>query len=242
MAATRLDDTREIGEYKGFKIVLTEMPIFSNSINRNVQLRRNSSIDIEFSKTELGNFVRMDNILNKIPDLLNSEKINLEKLQNRQEDIVGQIDLPFKYEDEYKTKKERLGQIELEINQQATSDASPIEICKKKVKNYLRQENLMKLNYKNIQDMDKIILYDGNISKGHLKVELCFSTLELTRYLNEEAVSVESFATTDELYVNFIESLSVERLTDIDNALLETQQKPSISDDIVKSNDFVLEM
>ena len=217
MAGTKYNQTIKIGEYKGFDIYHIATEFMWDSTNRQIDLRRNSSLPLEFSSTELGNFVRMDNLLEKLPGILEKEETNLETYKTRYDDIVEQLKLSFKYEDDYKKQKARLAEIDKEIQTQVTTVVSPLEQCKKLVKNYLRKENMMSFNYNALQDMNHLILFNDKIDEGQLKVELDFENLEITKTLNGNLIDKESYSSADELLNERLSCLEKEDLIDISN-------------------------
>lgn len=215
ISASKFDQEEKIGEYRGFDIYLCKMPFSWDMRERQVQLKRCSTLLLEFSHTEIGNFVRMDNLLNKLPDLVKNEEENLKQDKDRLSDIKNQLNIPFKYEEEYKTKKARQTEVNNMIKSEAQSDISPMEKLKKEIKTYLRKEDMIKENISNLKDMEELILVSEDISEGKLKVKLNLNNLELSKELNGDIITKDTYQTADEMLNHIKEKLNKDALSDI---------------------------
>lgn len=215
ISASKFDQEEKIGEYRGFDIYLCKMPFSWDMRERQVQLKRCSTLLLEFSHTEIGNFVRMDNLLNKLPDLVKNEEENLKRDKDRLSDIKNQLNIPFKYEEEYKTKKARQTEVNNMIKSEAQSDISPMEKLKKEIKTYLRKEDMIKENISNLKDMEELILVSEDISEGKLKVKLNLNNLELSKELNGDIITKDTYQTADEMLNDIRDKLNKDALSDI---------------------------
>ena len=222
ISASKFDQEEKIGEYRGFDIYLCKMPFSWDMRERQVQLKRCSTLLLEFSHTEIGNFVRMDNLLNKLPDLVKNEEENLKRDKDRLSDIKNQLNIPFKYEEEYKTKKARQTEVNNMIKSEAQSDISPMEKLKKEIKTYLRKEDMIKENISNLKDMEELILVNEDLLEGKLKVKVNLNNLELSKEFNGDIITKDTYQTADEMLNDIREKLKKEALSDIS----EVENKP----------------
>lgn len=236
ISASKFDQEEKIGEYRGFDIYLCKMPFSWDMRERQVQLKRCSTLLLEFSHTEIGNFVRMDNLLNKLPDIVRNEEENLKQDKDRLSDIKNQLNVPFKYEEEYKTKKARQTEVNNMIKSEAQSDISPMEKLKKEIKTYIRKEDMIKENISNLKDMEELILVSEDISEGKLKVKVNLNNLELSKELNGDIITKDTYQTADEMLNDIKEKLNKEALSDISE--VENKSKVNFLKDEEKENDL----
>lgn len=236
ISASKFDQEEKIGEYRGFDIYLCKMPFSWDMRERQVQLKRCSTLLLEFSHTEIGNFVRMDNLLNKLPDIVKNEEENLKQDKDRLSDIKNQLNIPFKYEEEYKTKKARQTEVNNMIKSEAQSDISPMEKLKKEIKTYLRKEDMIQENISNLKDMEELILVSEDISEGKLKVKVNLNNLELSKELNGDVITKATYQTADEMLNDIKEKLNKEALSDISE--VENKSQVNFLKDKEKENDL----
>ena len=103
----------EIGEYKGFKIILS-----FDTMDRKfyASMKNNLSYKIELGSDPSGNITRIDNVLNGIETRLSSIENNLEDTKKNYESAKKEIEKPFPQEEELKTKSKRLDELNIKLN------------------------------------------------------------------------------------------------------------------------------
>lgn len=103
----------EIGEYKGFKIILSfdtmDRKFYAN-------MKNNLSYKTELGSDPSGNITRIDNVLNGIETRLSSIENNLEDTKKNYESAKKEIEKPFPQEEELKTKSKRLDELNIKLN------------------------------------------------------------------------------------------------------------------------------
>ena len=103
----------EIGEYKGFKIILS-----FDTMDRKfyASMKNNLSYKTELGSDPSGNITRIDNVLNGIDTRLSSIENNLEDTKKNYESAKKEIEKPFPQEEELKTKSKRLDELNIKLN------------------------------------------------------------------------------------------------------------------------------
>lgn len=103
----------EIGEYKGFKIILS-----FDTMDRKfyASMKNNLSYKTELGSDPSGNITRIDNALNGIETRLSSIENNLEDTKKNYESAKKEIEKPFPQEEELKTKSKRLDELNIKLN------------------------------------------------------------------------------------------------------------------------------
>lgn len=103
----------EIGEYKGFKIILS-----FDTMDRKfyASMKNNLSYKTELGSDPSGNITRIDNALNGIETRLSSVENNLEDTKKNYESAKKEIEKPFSQEEELKTKSKRLDELNIKLN------------------------------------------------------------------------------------------------------------------------------
>lgn len=103
----------EIGEYKGFKIILS-----FDTMDRKfyASIKNNLSYKTELGSDPSGNITRIDNVLNGIETRLSSVENNLEDTKKNYESAKKEIEKPFPQEEELKTKSKRLDELNIKLN------------------------------------------------------------------------------------------------------------------------------
>ena len=103
----------EIGEYKGFKIILS-----FDTMDRKfyASMKNNLSYKTELGSDPSGNITRIDNVLNDIETRLSSIENNLEDTKKNYESAKKEIEKPFPQEEELKTKSKRLDELNIKLN------------------------------------------------------------------------------------------------------------------------------
>ena len=103
----------EIGEYKGFKIILS-----FDTMDRKfyASMKNNLSYKTELGSDPSGNITRIDNALNGIETRLSSVENNLEDTKKNYESAKKEIEKSFPQEEELKTKSKRLDELNIKLN------------------------------------------------------------------------------------------------------------------------------
>ena len=103
----------EIGEYKGFKIILS-----FDTMDRKfyASMKNNLSYKTELGSDPSGNITRIDNALNGIETRLSNIENNLEDTKKNYESAKKEIEKPFPQEEELKTKSKRLDELNIKLN------------------------------------------------------------------------------------------------------------------------------
>ena len=108
MTIGAVDKKNEIAEYRGFKIS-TYFSTYDNKYK--LCLKGNAEYFAEFGADPSGNILRMDNLIEKIPeikkDFENKLTVYQEELKNAKEEVVK----PFQQAEILKEKKERLSEL-----------------------------------------------------------------------------------------------------------------------------------
>lgn len=106
-------DPIEIGEYRGFKMILT-----FDSFDRKFHLGMKNilSYDVELGADVHGNITRIDNVLNGIENKIENTQNNLDDTKKQFENAKQEITRPFPQEEELKTKSKRLDELNIALN------------------------------------------------------------------------------------------------------------------------------
>ena len=107
------DETKEIGEYKGFKM---ELKFFAFMKEYNLILKRNSTTIVNLGNSELGNITRIDNALDNISSHLLDSQTELETIKTQLEKAKLEFGKPFSQEVELKEKQKRLNEVNRLLN------------------------------------------------------------------------------------------------------------------------------
>ena len=107
------DETKEIGEYKGFKM---ELKFFAFMKEYNLILKRNSTTIVSLGNSELGNITRIDNALDNISSHLLDSQTELETIKTQLEKAKLEFGKPFNQEEELKDKQKRLNEVNRLLN------------------------------------------------------------------------------------------------------------------------------
>lgn len=110
---TITDESKIIGEYKGFEMELKFSSFFKEY---NLILRKNSVVSINLGTSELGNITRIDNALNNIPALLIKSEEELIITKEQLEKAKEEFGKPFIQEEELKNKTKRLNEVNTLLN------------------------------------------------------------------------------------------------------------------------------
>ena len=106
-------DPTEIGEYRGFKLIL-----FFDTFNKAFQLTMKNvlSYSIILGSDVYGNILRIDNALSGLPQEMERCKRKLEDLNSQMDEAQLEVDKPFAQEQELKEKSARLAELNALLN------------------------------------------------------------------------------------------------------------------------------
>ena len=110
-----------VGSYRGFQAALTLENFATDYI---LTLKGQMSHRVELGKDARGNLTRIDNVLNAIPERLNSQKVYLENLYTQMASAKAELGKPFPQEEELRVKSARLAELNAELN---IDDKLPME-------------------------------------------------------------------------------------------------------------------
>ena len=103
----------EIGEYKKFKMAIA---YDTTSKNYKVILKNNLSYETNLGDDAIGNITRIDNLLSKIEEKLESTKNDLKETIKQYNIAKEEVKKPFKQEEELKEKTKRLNKLNVMLN------------------------------------------------------------------------------------------------------------------------------
>ena len=103
----------EIGSYRGFGMSLA-MEGFGKEIT--LTLKGRMGHRAELAADPLGNLVRIDHALEKIPERLKSVRMELDSLHQQREAAKAEVGKPFPQEDELRQKSARLAELDVLLN------------------------------------------------------------------------------------------------------------------------------
>ena len=104
------DDIVDLGEYRGF-----DMKLRLDGSKFKVTLKNHLTYSAELSDEAVGNIQRINNGLEKIPDLLETHKAALARYESEMENAREEAERPFPKEAELQEKMERLNQLNHEL-------------------------------------------------------------------------------------------------------------------------------
>ena len=111
----------KIGSYRGFSMSLTLENFSSQYV---LTMKGEISHRVELGKDTRGNLIRMDNVLNAIPERIKVAEMQLESVRGQLETAKAEVGKPFPKEDELRTKSARLNELNAELN---IDERTPIE-------------------------------------------------------------------------------------------------------------------
>ena len=103
----------EIGSYRGFKMALSVENFGQDYI---LTLKGQMTHRVTLGKDPIGNFTRMDNVLNGMGGRLENVKTSLENLRRQMADAKAEIGKPFPQEAELREKSARLAELNAQLN------------------------------------------------------------------------------------------------------------------------------
>ncbi len=114
----------KIGSYRGFQMSLTLEDFGKQYI---LTLKGEMSHKVELGKDVRGNLIRIDNVLNQIPEKIQAAQAQLDNVRNQLETAKAEVGKPFPQEDELRTKNARLNELNAELN---IDERKPMEKAK----------------------------------------------------------------------------------------------------------------
>lgn len=177
----RVNEKKEIGEYKGFKIISQyDFRLKTYTFN----LKGNSSYSGYFGTSTEGNFTRMDNTINKIKDEL--EHIETEIKTTKENIEIAKIEVlkPFPKEEELKEKTLRLAEVDRLLNLREENEITleENENLIKEIENEVMEILTKDLDYdtakEEIDRMNKNKVYEIYTNEEDLTIKYLFDVEE----------------------------------------------------------------
>ena len=112
----------QIGNYRGFSMSVT-FDAFEKTYT--LTLKGQMTHRVELGKDVRGNLVRIDNVLDKMPERLEAIKANLENLYQQQKAAETEVGKPFPQEAELREKSARLIELDAELNLDGRDQQQP---------------------------------------------------------------------------------------------------------------------
>ena len=122
MLMTDPDKPMELGEYRGFPMVLQ-----LSGEKFKVTMKQHLTYTAELSNDLLGNVLRINNALEQIPKNLEAQKLGLSTLQTDMESAKEEAARPFPQDKELEEKSARLSQLNLELDNEEKSQGKSTE-------------------------------------------------------------------------------------------------------------------
>ncbi len=106
-------ETKEIGSYRGFSMTVSRSKIFENT---QMSLKGEMTHLVDLGEDILGNLVRMDNALEKMPERLMAVEGSIQTLQQQLIAAKAELGKPFPQEAELQEKSARLIELDAALN------------------------------------------------------------------------------------------------------------------------------
>ena len=116
-------DAIEIGHYRGFTMT-AELTAFGQYT---LHLCGEMTHSIDLGSDPRGNLVRIENVLEKIPERMRATQAQLENFIQQQEAAKAEVGKPFPQEQELRDKTARLVELDMELNLDGHDQAQPIQ-------------------------------------------------------------------------------------------------------------------
>lgn len=102
-----------LGRYRGFELELS-----FNTMERiyEVKIQGKTSRKIALGDDVFGNISRIDNAIERIPDVLEDKRLDLENTEKQLENAKAEVDKPFPQEDELQQMTTRLNELDILLN------------------------------------------------------------------------------------------------------------------------------
>lgn len=118
-----LNDTHEIGCYRGFKVSAGREEAQSGEMQRTIYLHGTNEYPIPLSDKSAGVMQRLDHFLDKsLPQRLADNQASLEHLERRLAEAKQEIGKPFLYENDLREKVTRMAQLDEQLNLDANKN------------------------------------------------------------------------------------------------------------------------
>ena len=106
-------ETKEIGSYRGFSMTVSRSKIFENT---QMSLKGEMTHLVDLGEDILGNLIRMDNALEKMPERLMAVEGSIQTLQQQLIAAKAELGKPFPQEAELQEKSARLIELDAALN------------------------------------------------------------------------------------------------------------------------------
>ena len=116
-------DPIAIGHYRGFPMT-AEITAFGQYTLR---LCGEMTHSIDLGNDPRGNLVRIENVLEKIPERMRATQAQLDNYIQQQEAAKAELGKPFPQEQELKDKTARLIELDMELNLDGRGDTEPVQ-------------------------------------------------------------------------------------------------------------------
>lgn len=151
----------KIGEYRGFD-VLCVYDIWERQPY--LKLKNNLSHHLELGSDTFGNITRLDNCLNNLTKLLDSNVAKLDNVKNQLENAKEEVKKPFAQEEELKTKKARLYELNSMLNLDDTNREKEETPYYKEVFTEEDKDNLIANGFDNYVQKEDSYIFKVDIS------------------------------------------------------------------------------
>ncbi len=112
-----------VGNYRGFDLYL-----YTQSSDFKIDIKNNLAYTVTLENNEVGNIVRINNVINSIEDKLENNIQKLENLKKQKLYVENEIKKPFPKEKEYKEKVKRLSILNSELNENNKNNNKNIQL------------------------------------------------------------------------------------------------------------------
>lgn len=151
----------KIGEYRGFD-VLCVYDIWERQPY--LKLKNNLSHHLELGSDTFGNITRLDNCLNNLTKLLDNNVAKLDNVKNQLENAKEEVKKPFAQEEELKTKKARLYELNSMLNLDDTNREKEETHYYKEVFTEEDKDNLIANGFDNYVQKEDSYIFKVDIS------------------------------------------------------------------------------
>ena len=151
----------KIGEYRGFD-VLCVYDIWERQPF--LKLKNNLSHHLELGSDTFGNITRLDNCLNNLTKLLDSNVAKLDNVKNQLENAKEEVKKPFAQEEELKAKKARLYELNSMLNLDDTNREKEETPYYKEVFTEEDKDNLIANGFDNYVQKEDSYIFKVDIS------------------------------------------------------------------------------
>lgn len=108
-----------IGKYRGFELYSKYEPFAlagGEETSYTLILKGEARHYLSLGRSPLGNFIRLDNALKKIPVIIADTKEKISEMQNDLENCIKEYAKPFEREEEFRAKQNRLNELDMLLN------------------------------------------------------------------------------------------------------------------------------